>query len=213
MPGGEVPEVDVSAGERLDDVLVDTRVRVPPAALDVARDDEVAGVHADPDGVVSRAAVATVAVHVQDQVDRAPFAVAAATYEADRVAVPRVRHVRDDLDRQAAVVAQPAPALQLRRVLITLPGLSCAAPATLPDLVALPLWGMNAMHRKSGGDFLAFAATPWNAGPAPLVVEGFRQPAEEVMDTYQYFCDAEGSVVGRAPVGEMRFHPHPAHDH
>jgi Lysyl oxidase len=86
-------------------------------------------------------------------------------------------------------------------------------PATLPDLVALPLWSMGTMHRKSGGDFLAFAATPWNAGPAPLVVEGFRRPAEEVMDAYQYFRDAEGNVVGRAPVGEMRFHPHPAHDH
>ncbi len=85
-------------------------------------------------------------------------------------------------------------------------------PATLPDLVALPLWGMAALHRKAG-DFLAFAATPWNAGPAPLVVEGFRRPAQELMDAYQYFRDAEGNVVGRAPVGDMRFHPHPAHDH
>jgi hypothetical protein len=89
MPGSEVAEVDVPAEERLDDVLVDIRVRVPPAALDVARDDEVAGVHADPDGVVGRAAIATVAIDVQDQVDRPPIAVAATTDEADRVAVPR----------------------------------------------------------------------------------------------------------------------------
>jgi len=85
-------------------------------------------------------------------------------------------------------------------------------PATLPDLVALPLWSMTTFHRKAG-DFLAFAATPWNAGPAPLVVEGFRRPAEELMDAYQYFRDEDGDVVGRAPVGDMRFHPHPSHNH
>lgn len=85
-------------------------------------------------------------------------------------------------------------------------------PATLPDLVALPLWSMGTTRQRNR-DFLAFAATPWNAGPAPLVVEGFRRPTEEVMDAYQYFRDEDGAVVGRAPVGEMRFHPHPAHDH
>jgi hypothetical protein len=86
-------------------------------------------------------------------------------------------------------------------------------PATLPDLVAPPLWSMTTFHRRGRGDFLAFAATPWNAGPAPLVVEGFRRPDEELMDAYQYFRDADGNVVGRALVGDMRFHPHPAHNH
>ncbi|MGH3039168.1 MAG: lysyl oxidase family protein [Gaiellaceae bacterium] len=95
---------------------------------------------------------------------------------------------------------------------VAVPDVMDPDPATLPDLVALPLWEMAAFHRKSG-DFLAFAATPWNAGPAPLVVEGFRRPAEELMDAYQYFRDADGNVVGRAPVGDMRFHAHPAHDH
>jgi Lysyl oxidase len=85
-------------------------------------------------------------------------------------------------------------------------------PATLPDLVALPLWNMETRSRKAG-DFLSFAATPWNAGPAPLLVEGFRRSGEELMDAYQYFRNAEGNVVGRAPVGDMRFHPHPAHNH
>jgi hypothetical protein len=85
-------------------------------------------------------------------------------------------------------------------------------PATLPDLVALPLWNLETFRQRKR-DFLAFAATPWNAGPAPLVVEGFRRPAEEVMDAYQYFRDEDGDVVGRAPVGDMRFHPHPMHDH
>ena len=85
-------------------------------------------------------------------------------------------------------------------------------PATLPDLVALPLWNLETFNRR-GRDFLAFAATPWNAGPAPLVVEGFRRQGEELMDAYQYFRDEDGVVVGRAPVGDMRYHPHPAHDH
>ena len=94
----------------------------------------------------------------------------------------------------------------------SVPDVNDPDPATLPDLVALPLWSMTTLHRRTG-DYLAFAATPWNAGPAPLVVEGFRRPGEELMDAYQYFRDAEGTVVGRAPVGDMRYHPHPAHDH
>ena len=61
------------------------------------------------------------------------------------------------------------------------------------------LWNLETFNRR-GRDFLAFAATPWNAGPAPLVVEGFRRPGEELMDAYQYFRDADGLVVGRAPV-------------
>ena len=71
---------------------------------------------------------------------------------------------------------------------------------------------METFNRR-GRDFLAFAATPWNAGPAPLVVEGFRRPGEELMDAYQYFRDADGVVTGRAAGRHMRYHPHPAHDH
>jgi hypothetical protein len=107
------------------------------------------------------------------------------------------------MPRRRAAQVQSAP----------VPDVTDPAPATLPDLVALPLWSMQTMRRRSGGDFLAFAASPWNAGPAPLVVEGFRRPDEELMDAYQYFRDEDGDVVGRAPVGEMRFHHHPAHNH
>jgi Lysyl oxidase len=85
-------------------------------------------------------------------------------------------------------------------------------PSTVPDLVALPLWSMTAFRTKRR-DFLGFAATPWNAGPAPLVVEGFRRRGESVMDAYQYFRDEDGDVVGRAAVGEMAFHSHPEHNH
>jgi hypothetical protein len=105
--------------------------------------------------------------------------------------------------------ARPAAA---QRALTAAPDVADPDPDTLPDLVALPPWSMNTMTRR-GRDYLEFASTPWNAGPAPLVVEGFRRTGEEVMDAYQYFRDANGAVVGRALVGDMRFHPHPAHNH
>jgi hypothetical protein len=85
-------------------------------------------------------------------------------------------------------------------------------PSTLPDLVALPLWSMRAFSRN-GRDYLGFAATPWNAGPAPMVVEGFRRFGEARMDAYQYFRDADGTVVGRAPVGEMAWDARRGHNH
>jgi hypothetical protein len=85
-------------------------------------------------------------------------------------------------------------------------------PSTLPDLAALPLWSMGVVHRRRG-DFLGFAASPWNAGPAPLVVEGFRRPGEDVMDAYQYFYDQDENVVGRAPVGTLEFHRGGGHNH
>ena len=115
--------------------------------------------------------------------------------------------------RRRHVIGIPAQrAAQARRQSAAVPDVTDPDPATLPDLVALPLWNMTTFHRRAG-DFLAFAATPWNAGPAPLVVEGFRRPDEELMDAYQYFRDEDGDVVGRAPVGDMRFHAHPAHNH
>ena len=85
-------------------------------------------------------------------------------------------------------------------------------PSTVPDLVALPLWGMTTFNRR-GRDFVGFGATPWNAGPAPLVVEGFRRSGEAVMDAYQYFRDESGNVVGRAPVGEFAWDTRRTHRH
>jgi hypothetical protein len=105
------------------------------------------------------------------------------------------------------MAARPA-----QRALTAAPDVAAPDPDTLPDLVALPPWSMNTMTRR-GHDYLEFASTPWNAGPAPLVVEGFRRPGEEIMDAYQYFRDASGAVVGKSLVGDMTFHPHPAHNH
>jgi hypothetical protein len=85
------------------------------------------------------------------------------------------------------------------------------APATLPDLVALPAWSMG-VYRRAGREFLGFAAMEWNAGPQPLVVEGFRQPDQDVMDAFQYFYE-NGEPVGRAPAGTMKFHAKKGHNH
>jgi len=84
-------------------------------------------------------------------------------------------------------------------------------PSTLPDLIALPAWGMGAFHQE-GRDYLAFNATEWNAGPGTLVVEGFRGPDEPTMDAYQYFYSG-GEPVGRASVGTMEYHHGGGHDH
>jgi hypothetical protein len=86
--------------------------------------------------------------------------------------------------------------------------------STRPDLAALPPWALRTSHRgRSGRDVLTFASSPWNAGPAPLVVEGFRRRGRAVMDAYQYFFDADGEVVGRAAAGAMAFHSAPRHNH
>src|SRR5206468_11920423 len=64
-------------------------------------------------------------------------------------------------------------------------------PGTLPDLAALPAWGIRLRHHH-GRDVLDFAATEWNAGPAPLDVQGFRRDRQPVMGAFQYFHDADG---------------------
>jgi hypothetical protein len=84
-------------------------------------------------------------------------------------------------------------------------------PATLPDLGALPAWSVY-VSRDSGRDNLTFAATAWNAGPQPLVVEGFRRVGTDVMDAYQYFY-SDGQPVARAPVGTFEYDARPGHEH
>lgn len=126
-----------------------------------------------------------------------------------RVVFPAtVKDARDECCFGAA----SAPARERPVRSATVPDVDDPAADTVPDLVALPLWMLRTFHRGER-DFLGFAATPWNAGPAPLVVEGFRRPDEAVMDAYQYFRDEDGTVVGRAQVGTMRFHAHPRHNH
>jgi len=92
------------------------------------------------------------------------------------------------------------------------PTVSTPAPSTLPDLVALPLWNVRTFSHHHR-DVLAFAATEWNAGPSPLVIEGFRQPDSNLMDAFQYFFDAQGNAVGRSPAGTLEFDDRSGHHH
>ncbi|WP_228991755.1 lysyl oxidase family protein [Streptomyces sp. DH8] len=85
-----------------------------------------------------------------------------------------------------------------------------------PDLRSLPAYGItvsDGYEEVPGKDYLAFSANVWNAGPAKLVVDGFRSPGKELMDAYQYFYDAKGKQVGYTPTGTMEWDPRPGHEH
>ncbi|MFI2431400.1 lysyl oxidase family protein [Streptomyces sp. NPDC018693] len=86
-----------------------------------------------------------------------------------------------------------------------------------PDLRSLPAWGIEVTDGEDGDapgrDYLAFSANVWNAGPAPLVVDGFRKPGEDLMDAYQYFYDANGKQVGYTPTGTMEWDARIGHEH
>lgn len=84
-----------------------------------------------------------------------------------------------------------------------------SATGPVPDLRSLPAFGI-ALNPK--GTTLRFAATVWNAGDSPLVIDGFRRPSGEVMDAYQYFFDTDGHQTGYQQVGTMEFH-HANHNH
>jgi hypothetical protein len=105
-----------------------------------------------------------------------------------------------------------AQSLRSEQMSMGVPTVTDPAPSTRPDLVALPAYALRTRTRGAR-DLLAFASTPWNAGPAPMVVEGFRETDEEVMDAYQYFYDDDGNPVGRAPAGTMEFDDRHGHHH
>ncbi|NGO47433.1 lysyl oxidase family protein, partial [Streptomyces ureilyticus] len=92
-----------------------------------------------------------------------------------------------------------------------------AANVPKPDLRSLPAWGITITDGEEGNvpgkDYLAFSANVWNAGPAPLVVDGFRSPGKDLMDAYQYFYDADGKQVGYAPTGTMEWDSREGHNH
>ena len=79
-----------------------------------------------------------------------------------------------------------------------------------PDLRTLPAFGIGVAHN---GNYLQFAATVWNGGDSPLVVDGFRREGEDLMDAYQYFFDADGNQTGYQQVGQMHWDPRPTHQH
>ena len=92
------------------------------------------------------------------------------------------------------------------------PTVTNPAPSTLPDLIPLPASQMYVEHNHRR-DYLVFGATVWDAGPAPLEVQGFRRLGSDTMDSLQYFYNRRGKVVGKAPVGQMEYDPRPGHEH
>ncbi len=101
--------------------------------------------------------------------------------------------------------ASPVPAAHA-------PAGPAGAPATgpRPDLRSLPAWGISL---SANGRYLRFAATVWNAGDSPLVVDGFRRDGEDEMDAYQYFFDGDGNQTSYEPVGELHWDQRPSHSH
>ncbi|SDK79232.1 Lysyl oxidase [Nocardioides sp. YR527] len=83
---------------------------------------------------------------------------------------------------------------------------------TLPDLISLPAWQISTEVDEGGTDRLNFAANEWNAGPGPMIVEGFRRGTAPVMDAYQMFY-RDGEQVGVKRTGTMEFHEAPEHNH
>lgn len=89
--------------------------------------------------------------------------------------------------------------------------LSTPTDDTLPDLVALPAWNIQVTNRNER-DYIEFAATVWNAGPAPLLVEGYRRRGTDIMDAYQYFVRGD-EILGRDKVGLMEYDRETGHEH
>jgi len=126
----------------------------------------------------------TVTVHVVKPPPCPPSCGGVEAHRATHLAPPRLPHV--------ATVSNPDP-------------------ATMPDLIPLPAWGMG-IDRQGGRDYLDFGATVWDAGPAPMDVEGFRRPGTNIMDAFQYFF-RNGKPVGRAKAGTLLYDSRPGHEH
>ncbi len=86
-------------------------------------------------------------------------------------------------------------------------------PSVMPDLVALPAWGITIDHqRRLHRDYLNFGATVWDRGPSPMVVEGFRRQGEPIMDAWEFFY-SNGVAVGRIQAGDLMYDTRPGHQH
>lgn len=83
----------------------------------------------------------------------------------------------------------------------------------VPDLRALKAHGLRVVHHtKTDRDYLDFAATIWNAGSGPLVVEGFRAGGKPRMTSRQ-FIYRNGAPVRSQVVGKFEFDNRHGHHH
>ncbi|MFN8123103.1 MAG: lysyl oxidase family protein [Thermoleophilia bacterium] len=82
---------------------------------------------------------------------------------------------------------------------------------TLPNLAGLPAFDISV--RKTGSrDMLLFGATVWNAGPGPMIIEGYRSGPRLLMDGYQFFR-RDGQDVASVPVSKLEYDLREGHDH
>ena len=139
-------------------------------------------------GVGARAATATVGIDVVDAKNCSPAACATAR--------------PNDAAGPAGAVLSTLPSV---------PTMTRPPQAALPQLTALPSWGI-ATSSQSGHDWLDFGATVWVGGNAPLDVEGSTSPGSPLLAAYQYFWQ-NGEVIGRAQVGSMGFDSQKGHNH
>ena len=86
-----------------------------------------------------------------------------------------------------------------------------AGAGQLPNMAALPAHDL-ATESTDGRDYLDFGATIWNAGPGPLIIEGFRQGSDDLMTARQFLYDG-GAPVSNAVIGQMLFDRRTGHFH
>jgi hypothetical protein len=113
--------------------------------------------------------------------------------------------------RNIPAAGKPLPSLPQVRTL------SSAPRGALPDLVALPSFGISTSNNKAtktraAGSFLNFGATVWVGGQSQLDVQGFRKANSPTMQAYQYFWK-NGRIVGRVRAGTMGFDSEHGHNH
>lgn len=82
---------------------------------------------------------------------------------------------------------------------------------TLPNLAGLPAFDIS-VRRAGARDMLLFAATVFNAGPGPLIIEGYRSSPRLVMDGWQ-FLRRDGEDVAAVPVSKLEFDQREGHSH
>jgi Lysyl oxidase len=97
------------------------------------------------------------------------------------------------------------------------PTLTNPPASALPDMVALPAFGISTSHARAtpghpASDYLNFGANVWIGGNSQLDVQGFRSNGSPVMKAYQYFWQ-DGHIIGRARAGTMGFDSKPGHTH
>jgi hypothetical protein len=86
-----------------------------------------------------------------------------------------------------------------------------AGAGRLPNLSVLPAHDLF-VENLEGRDQLEFGATLWNAGPGPLVIEGFRQGADDLMTATQFLYE-NGQAVSNQVIGSFQFDRRPGHFH